>query len=512
MQSGTVDADPTPDSSDEKNVIENGKEPTQDTSRVIAPYSIFTKREKWTIVGLAALGGFFSPMTANIYFPALPTLTKAFHETTENLNLTVTMYMVMQGVAPMVWGTLSDRYGRRPQFIGCMLFLALTCVGLALTPTDAFWLLMLLRCLQAFGSASTIALGGGVIGDIATPQERGGFFGVFSAGPMIGPNLGPVLGGILSQTLGWRSIFWFLCIGSALCAVVMILVLPETLRSIVGNGSVRPPAFWRPLIPVVGRSLEYSDTKPPPKPLRNPFVLFTYLDVLALLLFNGVLYAVFYGVTATISELFQTAYPSLNETEVGLCYLAIGGGMLIGTVTNGRLLDYEYQVIKRSIIRKAERDPEKEFDWEEFVKADKYPIEKARLRSAFIYTAIFIATTFGYGWSLQAKVNLACPLILQFIIGFSITSCMNTITTLIVDLFPTQGSSITACNNLVRCSLGAAMVSAMDPIITAVGPGWAYVILGGISVAVTPFLFIEVAYGPKWRERRRLRLAQEDNQ
>ena len=43
----------------------------------------------------------------------------------------------------MIWGTLSDRYGRRPQFIGCMLFLALTCVGLALTPTSAFWLLML---------------------------------------------------------------------------------------------------------------------------------------------------------------------------------------------------------------------------------------------------------------------------------------------------------------------------------------------------------------------------------
>lgn len=239
------------------------------------------------------------------------------------------------------------------------------------------------------------------------------------------------------------------------------------MRSIVGNGSVRPPAFWRPIIPVVGRSLDYSDTKPPPKPLRNPFVLFTYFDILALLFFNGILYAVFYGVTATISELFQTAYPSLNETEVGLCYLAIGGGMLIGTVTNGKLLDYEYQVIKRSIIRKAQEDSEKDFNWEEFDEAGKFPIEKARLRSAFIYTALFIATTLGYGWCLQAKVNLAGSLIMQFIsefslpcylfyrpcltspvVGFAITSCMNTITTLIVDLFPTQGSSITACVSL----------------------------------------------------------------
>ena len=183
----------------------------------------------------------------------------------------------------------------------------------------------------------------------------------------------------------------------------------------MGNGSVRPPVFWRPLIPVVGRSIEYSDTKPPPKPLRNPFVLFTYLDVLTLLLYNGIIYAVFYGVTATISELFETAYPSLNQTEVGLCYLAIGGGMLIGTITNGKLLDREYQVIKRSIIRKAQRDSEKDFDWKAFVEDDKYPIEKARLRSAFIYTAIFIAAVFGYGWSIQARLHLAVPLILQFI-------------------------------------------------------------------------------------------------
>ena len=62
-------------------------------------------------------------------------------------------------LAPMFWGTLSDRWGRRPMFISCMVVLALACVGLALIPTNAYWLLMLLRCLQAAGSASTIALG-----------------------------------------------------------------------------------------------------------------------------------------------------------------------------------------------------------------------------------------------------------------------------------------------------------------------------------------------------------------
>lgn len=70
-------------------------------------------------------------------------------------------------------------------FMGCMLVLALACVGLALVPTNAYWLLMVLRCLQAAGSASTIALGAGVIADIAERSERGGFFGLYSLGPMV---------------------------------------------------------------------------------------------------------------------------------------------------------------------------------------------------------------------------------------------------------------------------------------------------------------------------------------
>jgi MFS family permease len=67
--------------------------------------------------------------------------------------------LIMELVAPMIWGTLADRLGRRPIFLACLLVLSLSCVGLALTPTSDYWLLMLLRCVQSFGSASTVALG-----------------------------------------------------------------------------------------------------------------------------------------------------------------------------------------------------------------------------------------------------------------------------------------------------------------------------------------------------------------
>jgi MFS family permease len=59
----------------------------------------------------------------------------------------------------MFWGPISDHVGRRPISAVCLLILSLSCVGLALVPTSDYWLLMLLRCLQASGSASTIAIG-----------------------------------------------------------------------------------------------------------------------------------------------------------------------------------------------------------------------------------------------------------------------------------------------------------------------------------------------------------------
>jgi len=75
------------------------------------------------------------------------------------IGLPVTILFPSHNLAPMMWSTLSDRWGRRPIIFACLAILSLSCVGLALVPTSAYWLLVLLRCVQATGSASTIALG-----------------------------------------------------------------------------------------------------------------------------------------------------------------------------------------------------------------------------------------------------------------------------------------------------------------------------------------------------------------
>ncbi|KAI4528963.1 MFS general substrate transporter [Schizophyllum commune Loenen D] len=468
------------------------------------PFSIYTKHEKWIIVALISMGATFSPLSANLYLPAIPTIADAFGKSIELINLTVTIYMVLQGISPTFWGTLADRYGRRLSFIACLTLLALSCVGLALTPTSAYWLLMLLRCVQAAGSASTVALAAGVIVDIAEPAERGTFFALCNLGPQVGPALGPIMGGALTEGLGWRSMFWFLCICSGVCAVVLALFLPETLRFIVDNGKYLPHPRSRPLIPLLGR---HYHPKLPPRdlsavPFQNPLRILTNPDILALLLAYATVYALFYAVTTSISALFDDAYPFLTETTIGCVFLTIGSGMIVMTVGFGRIMDADYARWERKVLGDAVG---------QMTKAEveaKIPIERARMRLISFAFPTYIALCIGFGWCLEAKVNIAGPLIFLFFIGTFVVMIMNMVQTLLADLMPRNGAAMTACNNLLRCVIAAALVSVIQLLLDALGPGWTYVLLGGVcTVLFIPCICYVLRTGPRWREKRRQALA-----
>jgi multidrug resistance protein len=419
------------------------------------------------------------------------------------MNQTVTVYLVFQGLSPMLWGPLSDRYGRRPVFLGCLTILVASSIGLALCPTDSFWLLLFLRCFQSGGSASTIALGAGVIGDIAMSKERGGYFGMFNLGPMLAPCIAPAAGGALSQSLGWRSIFWFIVIMVAVCLIFIALFLPETLRAIAGNGSIPVPRHLRPIIPIVGSTKSSSKSPPtddlpdaptsppPPRKSVNPFPLFTYPDVVVLLSFTGLVYAVNYTITATISSSFATLYPSLSETALGLCYLPTGAGMILGSTLTGKMLDWQYASIKAK------------------TSDETFTIEYARLRLMPVYLSVFVACVLGWGWCLHAHSPIAVPLVLGVVLGFTSMGILNTTMTLNIDILQTRSSGATACTNLVRCSLAAVLVSTIERMEGKLGVGWTYTFWAGICAMLLPLMLLEMRMGPKWRRRRELKEAEE---
>ncbi|KAI0094305.1 hypothetical protein BDY19DRAFT_13410 [Irpex rosettiformis] len=120
-----------------------------------------------------------------------------------------------------------------------------------------------------------------------------------------------------------------------------------------------------------------------------------------------------------------------------------------------------------------------------------------------VYYGTYIAACIAYGWCLDKRVNIAAPLVFQILIGFNIVIVFNAIQTLLVDLLPSQSSSVAACNNIVRCSFGAACVSVVDLIFQAIGVGWTYVLLSGLCVLAGPIILIVIRMGPKWRAKRR---------
>lgn len=264
----------------------------------------------------------------------------------------------------------------------------------------------------------------------------------------------------------------------------------------MGNGSIQVGRIHKAGLPVLGRSYPKSDPicRPTPPSTPNPFEIFTYPDVVTLLVFNALVYAVFYGVLTPLSYVFQRRYPYLSQTSIGLCFLAIGGGMVIGTAVTGKILDYQYRRMKNRTTERSNKDNEAA-EPANIPPEQDFPIEWARLQSAPVYLLIFTIVVVGYGWALRREVTIAVPLILHIIskhltfasapvtsltkyaaVGFIVAGLMNTVQTLIVDLLPNRGSSVTAAvsdrslrfplriinvrtrqNNLVRCSFGAAV-------------------------------------------------------
>lgn len=144
-----------------------------------------------------------------------------------------------------------------------------------------------------------------------------------------------------------RSIFWLICISSFASLLTMVLLLPETLHVIVGEGSIVPSVIYRPVIPAgVKWVRKPALLLPPPKPPSNLLRLMN-VDILMLLVLNAIVWTIYSAFITSLSTLFTTAYPFLNSTTLGLCYLEIGEGMMTGSWVNRWYLDREYVRLER---------------------------------------------------------------------------------------------------------------------------------------------------------------------
>ena len=124
------------------------------------------------------------------------------------------------------------------------------------------------------------------------------------------------------------------------------------------------------------------------------------------------------------------------------------------------------------------------------------------------------AAVVGYGWMMDHKVSLAGPIVILFILGYSLVAGFQVLNVLMVDIYPGQPVTATAANNVVRCLLGAAASAAIIPMSDAMGNGWAYTVLAALFALASAGPLASMKYGMQWRKAKkekaeRKRLAKE---
>ncbi|KAL2849995.1 major facilitator superfamily domain-containing protein [Aspergillus pseudodeflectus] len=404
-------------------------------------YCIKSTREKIFIISLTSLAMIITMIATNIVLPMLP------------MNLLVTVFSLVQGLTPALMSALSDLQGCRIAWMFTLLLYLVANIGLAMQ--DSYVALIILRCLQSLGSSCAIPFGFAVAADISSPAERGRYIGPLQGSVMGAFAFGPVIGGLLEPSLG----------GAALLAY--IVVIPETARNIVGNGSMEPEGWWRLPINVA-------------KILRA-FTIFAEKDALIRVIFTSLFYS---GVTAkwaTTGSHFGALY-GLSTLSVGFSFLPYGIAGGIGSIISGKLLDLNYHRIQNRRQLLTEND-----DGHPQSAYSGFPYEVAGLQVAIPFALLASLSLLTYGWIIETDQPLAVALTFQALIGFSGTPLLGVIYTLQIDLYPTQAVGTQGAPDLQEYGVGVV------------------VSLIGLNIIVAlPSLGLVYVKGPKWRMAKRL--------
>lgn len=178
------------------------------------------------IVTLGILAA-FGPMSMDMYLPSLPTIQDVFAATTGEVQLTLSCFTIGFAIGQLVYGPLSDRFGRRWVLIsGILLYTVASLLCIVARDIDE---LIVVRFIQALGGGAGTVLTRAVVRDLYTKDAAARVLSLIVMVTMVAPLVAPFLGGYILKYLSWRAIFWLLVVFGALCLALTVFGLPETL-------------------------------------------------------------------------------------------------------------------------------------------------------------------------------------------------------------------------------------------------------------------------------------------
>jgi MFS transporter, DHA1 family, multidrug resistance protein len=189
-----------------------------------------------SLASIALIG----PLTVHLFLPVIPAVKETLNLPDALAQLAFSISLFGMAFATLVYGTLSDRYGRRPVLLsGLCLFLIGSVISSASTSILA---LILGRLVQAIGAGCGLTLVRAIARDSFGPERLVKAIAYLTMFYTLGPMIAPLAGGILVDTLGWRSVFWFALIASAVIATGAYCAIYET-RPVLALDRDEPGVF-----------------------------------------------------------------------------------------------------------------------------------------------------------------------------------------------------------------------------------------------------------------------------
>jgi DHA1 family bicyclomycin/chloramphenicol resistance-like MFS transporter len=264
--------------------------------------------DTFALTALLAFLTSFGPISVDLYLPSLPEVGRALAAPEPQVQLTISLYLVGYAIGQMVYGPVSDRFGRKPVIMTAVLiYCAGTVICLAAHAIDG---LIVGRIVQAIGASGALIVTRAVVRDLYEGARAGHQLSTMGMIMGFAPIVAPLIGGVLLTLSGWRAGFVFQLVVGALACVLVWRYLAETHRPSVT------------VLGVIARNYRAVAVNP----------VFLANMVIGSLAYSG-LFAWIAGSPFVLQEL-----RGLSPLEFSICYAASCAGYMVGGAVATRLV------------------------------------------------------------------------------------------------------------------------------------------------------------------------------
>ncbi|HEY5691140.1 MAG TPA: multidrug effflux MFS transporter [Cyclobacteriaceae bacterium] len=285
------------------------------------------KRKQFYFFTILILGGLatISPFSIDMYLPGFTAIAKDLNTTIDQVQLSLTSYMLGISIGQMFYGPLLDRFGRkRPLYIGLLIYI-FSSIGCALTLSVES--LIVIRFLQAIGGCVGMVAAQALVRDLFPINKSAQVFSLIILVIAISPMVAPTLGGYVTAAFGWHWVFIILAIIALLVMASVYFYLPD------------------------GKKPDISISLRPKSVLANYFLVSKQPQFLLYTLAGGIAMAGPFAYIVSSSDVYMNLY-HLTEQQYGWAFAFVATGMIGSTQLNHLLLAHfrSQQLVKVALV------------------------------------------------------------------------------------------------------------------------------------------------------------------